>query len=312
MNQQHHSDRPHPERAARALLTHLARPGDRLLPALLAVMEPGAVLAAIRADAMPAAAVAAVGTDLLALGMAFRRWRGQLDTLSPDGGLAEAGRAGIRLLCPDDPQWPAGLDDLGAGAPVALWARGIADLAACSEHAVAIVGSRAATAYGTLMASDIAIGLAEVGQVIVSGAAYGIDTAAHRGALAATCGVTVAVLACGVDRPYPQGNAGLLQQIAAHGLIVSEAPPGRLARRDAFLARNRIIAALAGGVVVIEAGLRSGTMSTVRHAGTLGRPVMAMPGPVTSAASAGCHQLIAERGAQLVTSAGDVAAHLRT
>jgi DNA processing protein len=306
---QHHPARPHPERAARALLTHLTRPADRLLPALLAVMEPGQALAAIRAGRVPA--VAAAGADLLALGSAVRRWQDQLAALPPDGGLAAAGRAGIRLICPDDPQWPVGLDDLDDTRPPALWARGIADLAACSQHAVAIVGSRAATGYGTHVASDIAVGLAEAGQVIVSGAAYGIDGAAHRGALAATCGVTVAVLACGVDRPYPPGHAGLLQQIAAHGLVVSEAPPGRLTGRDAFLARNRIIAALTSSVVVVEAGLRSGTMSTVRHADALGRPVMAVPGPVTSAASKGCHHLIAERGAELVTSASDILAHLR-
>jgi DNA processing protein len=122
----------------------------------------------------------------------------------------------------------------------------------------------------------------------------------------------VAVLACGVDVAYPRGHAGLLQQIAAHGLIVSEAPPGRQPRRDAFLARNRIIAALTSGMVVVEAGMRSGAMNTVSHADALGRPVMAVPGPVTSAASAGCHQLIGERGVQLVTSATDVLACLRS
>jgi DNA processing protein len=122
----------------------------------------------------------------------------------------------------------------------------------------------------------------------------------------------VAVLACGVDRPYPRAHAGLLQQIATYGLIVSEAPPGRQPRRDAFLARNRINAALTGGVLVVEAGMRSGSMSTVGHADALGRPVMAVPGPVTSAASAGCHHLIAERGMPLVTSASDVLACLRS
>jgi DNA processing protein len=184
------------------------------------------------------------------------------------------------------------------------------DLAACCGHAVAIVGSRAATAYGNHVASGIAVGLADGGWTVVSGAAYGIDAAAHSGALAAD-GITVAVLACGVDRPYPRAHAGLLQQIATYGLIVSEAPPGRQPSRDAFLARNRIIAALAGGVVVIEAGRRSGTMSTVAHADALGRPVMAVPGPVTSAVSAGCHQLIREQAALCVTSASDVLAHLR-
>ena len=299
---------PHPERAARALLTHLARPSDRLLPALLAVMEPGEVLAAIRAGSIPAAASNGPDSEP-ALGPVIRRWRGQLATLPLDGGLARARWAGMRLICPGDWEWPSGLDDLGADRPPALWARGIPDLAACCRQAVAVVGSRAATAYGDHVASDIAAGLADAGWTVVSGAAYGIDAAAHTGALA-TDGITVAVLACGVDVVYPRAHAGLLQQVTARGLVVSEVPPGRPPCREAFPARNRIIAALASGVVVVEAGRRSGTMSTVSHADLLSRTVMAVPGPVTSAASAGCHQFIAECGVPLVTSATDVLACL--
>ena len=178
---------------------------------------------------------------------------------------------------------------------------------------MAIAGSRAATAYGAHVTAEITAGLAASGLTIVAGAAYGIDAAAHTAGMAAG-GLTIAVLACGPDVSYPRGHAGLLQQIAASGgLIVSECPPGRLPSRQAFLARNRIVAALgAGGMVVVEAGLRSGTMNAVGQAGLLGLPVMAVPGPVTSAVSAGCHHLIAERGVPLVTCAADVLAHLGT
>jgi DNA processing protein len=175
---------------------------------------------------------------------------------------------------------------------------------------VAIVGTRAATAYGAHVTAEIPVGLAGCRLTIVAGAAYGVDAAAHKAAMAAG-GLTIAVLACGPHVSYPRGHAGLLQQIAASGgLVVIECPPGRRPSRQAFLARNRIVAALGGGMVVVEAGLRSGTLNAVGHAGLLGRPVMAAPGPVTSEASAGCHRLIAECGVSLVTCAADALAHL--
>ncbi len=167
------------------------------------------------------------------------------------------------------------------------------------------MGSRAATAYGTHVTTEIAADLAERGWTIISGAAYGIDAAAHHGALLAG-GRTTAVLACGADVPYPYGHATLLGTIAASGTIVSEYPPGRPPTRTRFLARNRIIAALSAGTVVAEAGLRSGTLNTARQARELDRALMAVPGPVTSAQSAGCHQLIRDAGAACVTSAADV------
>ena len=155
------------------------------------------------------------------------------------------------------------------------------------------------------MAGEIAADLAEQGWVIISGGAYGIDAAAHRGALAARA-ATIAVLACGLDQPYPAGHAGLFADIAGDGLVVSEWPPGRRPARLRFLVRNRTIAAMTCGTVIVEAGERSGALNTARHAAELGRPLMAVPGPVTSAQSAGCHRIIREWGATCVTCAADI------
>jgi DNA processing protein len=191
--------------------------------------------------------------------------------------------------------------------PLGLWVRGAGRLDEVVERSVALVGSRAATAYGEHVAGELAFQLAERGWTILSGGAYGIDSAAHRGALAAS-GATVAVLACGVDRAYPAGNAPLLHRVAESGLVVSEWPPGAAPHQHRFLVRNRLIAALTGGTVVVEAAARSGAMATAHRARDLGRPVMAVPGPVTSAMSVGCHELLRaeEGGARLVTCAAHV------
>lgn len=219
--------------------------------------------------------------------------------------------AGARFVIPGDDEWPAGLDDLEhrpsahGGVPLGLWVRGGRDLAEAVERSVALVGSRASTAYGSGQARQLAAELADRGWSVVSGAAYGIDGAAHEGALAAE-GVTVAVLAGGVDRPQPAGHERLVARIAETGLVVSEAPPGRTVRGRHFLQRNRIVAALAGATVVVEAGLRSGARGTASAAERLGRPVGALPGPVTSMASAGCHDLVRSGQAVLVTNAAEV------
>jgi DNA processing protein len=155
------------------------------------------------------------------------------------------------------------------------------------------------------MATQIADGLAGKRCTVISGGGYGIDAAAHTSALAAE-GVTVAVLACGPDQVYPSGHQDLLKAIGRNGVIVSEYPPGQRPSRRRFLARNRLIAALSAGTVVVEAAVRSGTMVTARHAQQLERPVMAVPGPVTSVQSSGCHQLIRDGVATCVTSAGEV------
>jgi DNA processing protein len=240
-----------------------------------------------------------------ALEAALGRWRIRLSWLPDDAGLADARRDGIRLVCPGDPEWPASLDELGPARPYALWLRGQADLRQACLRSVSMVGSRAATGYGAHVAGEIAADLGERGWTIVSGGAYGIDAAAHRGALA-TGALTVAVLACGVDYPYPAGHADLFADIATHGLVISEWPPGRQPARLRFLVRNRTIAALTRGTVIVEAGERSGALNTARHAAQLGRPLMAVPGPVTSAQSAGCHRIIREWAATCVTCADDV------
>ncbi len=233
------------------------------------------------------------------------RWAPRLAGLDPARDLDTVRRFGGDLLIPGDPGWPPGLDALGAQAPPCLWVRGGADLRVWTDRAVALVGARACTGYGQQVATELGAGCAENGATVVSGAAYGIDAAAHRGALSVS-GPTIAVLACGVDRPYPAGNAQLLSVIADVGLVVSELPPGAAPTRWRFLARNRLIAALAGVCVVVEAAYRSGALSTARHADDLGRVLAAVPGPVTSAASAGCHRLLREAAAVCVGDAAEV------
>ncbi|HEY0812800.1 MAG TPA: DNA-processing protein DprA [Pseudonocardia sp.] len=188
--------------------------------------------------------------------------------------------------------------------PLALWVRGPGIAAQLCDQAAALVGARAATGYGLHVAGEFGAGLAAAGFTVVSGAAFGIDAAAHRGALAAG-GPTIAVLACGIDRSYPAAHEALLGRIAATGLVLSEYPPGAVPARHRFLVRNRLIAALAGGTVVVEAALRSGAQRTAADAQALGRPVLAVPGAVTSGQSAGCHRLIRD-GAVLVTRIEEV------
>ncbi|OBF57511.1 DNA protecting protein DprA [Mycobacterium sp. 852002-50816_SCH5313054-b] len=220
-------------------------------------------------------------------------------------------RAG-RLITPDCDEWPllafaafgnAEVRSRG-GPPMVLWAMGPERLDEVAHRAAAVVGTRAATAYGEQVAADLAAGLVERDVTVVSGGAYGIDGAAHRAALDCE-GSTVAVLAGGLDIPYPAGHSGLLHRVGRTGLLFSEYPPGVRPARHRFLTRNRLVAAVAGAAVVVEAGLRSGAANTAAWARALGRVVAAVPGPVTSSASAGCHALL-RNGAQLVTRADDV------
>lgn len=223
-------------------------------------------------------------------------------------------RRGGRLITPDDEEWPVLAFNAFGGAavgakpqgrpPMVLWAVGPARLDETAQRAAAIVGARAATHYGEQVAADLATGLVQRSVAVVSGSAYGIDGAAHRAALAAE-GITVAVMAGGFDIPYPAGHSGLLHRIARHGLLVTEYPPGVRPARHRFLTRNRLVAALAGAAVVVEAGLRSGAANTAAWARALGRVVGAVPGPVTSSASTGCHALL-RAGAEIVTRAEDI------
>ena len=241
--------------------------------------------------------------------------------------LARAERVGARVVIPEDDDWPAlPLHALTVATsrepadhrhqpdrtlapvpPLALWVRGPARLDALVERSVAVVGSRASTAYGEHVAADLGFQLGERGWTVVSGGAFGIDAAAHRGALAAEA-PTLAVLACGVDRPYPSAHGALFSRIAETGLLVSEWPPGCAPLRHRFLVRNRLIAALTRGTVVVEAAARSGAQATAKRASRLGRQIMVVPGPVTSAMSVGCHELLRdeEAGAVLVASAAHV------
>lgn len=222
-----------------------------------------------------------------------RRW---------DSGLADHERraraVNAQVLTRTDPGWPHALGDLGITTPFALYVRGDNDLDALWSRSLAVVGARAATAYGCHMADVVVAGAASVGASVISGGAYGIDAAAHRSALAHGTR-TVAVMAGGIDRLYPTGNTDLLRQVIEHGAVVAEVPPGFAPHRSRFLSRNRLIGA-ASATVVVEAALRSGALNTVRHAADLARPVGAVPGPATSASSAGCHEVMREAGAVVV------------
>lgn len=282
---------------ARAYLSRVAEPPAAALAGLVA--EVGAVEAArrVRAGAV---------SESVARETSSRR---PVDRAAAD--LAAAAACGARLLTPEHPEWPhwpllgfttSGRPELAP--PVALWVRGPGSLEQLCEQAVGVVGSRACTGYGEHVAGEFGAGLADAGFTVVSGAAIGIDGAAHRGALAVD-GPTVAVLACGIDRAYPPAHELLLGRIVTTGLVLSEYPPGYVPGRHRFLVRNRLIAGLSGAVLVVEAGVRSGAQRTAADARALGRPVLAVPGPITSGMSAGCHRLIQE-GALLVTDTAEV------
>lgn len=285
------------EREARFVLACITDPGD---PALAeAVSGSGAiqVLAGISEHTGTLR-----GTE---------RWARRLELLDRGAMVDRMSAVGARFVVPGDPGWSTGLTDLrsvrsvanGGGSPIGLWVRGRPQPA--GSTAVAVVGARDATAYGNGVAVDLGSALADAGAVVVSGGALGIDAAAHRGALVAG-GHTVAVLACGIDVAYPRAHTDLLDRIAADGLLVSELPPGSTPTRHGFLIRNRLVAALSSATVVVEAALRSGALNTASWAQALLRIVAAVPGPVTSPLSAGCHRLVREAGAVLVTGADEV------
>jgi DNA processing protein len=297
------------ERRARVALSFVSKPGDPVLGAALNTRTAAELLALVTGADADGEAVLAGQAEDPALSRAVQRWRDRLGEIPTTGRLAAWQDSGLRLILPGDPDWPTQLDDLGDARPLVLWARGAADLRLTCVNSVAIVGARAATGYGQHVAIELAATLAERGTAVISGGAYGIDASAHRGALAAD-GATVAVLAGGLDFGYPRGHSELFATIATNGVLVSECPPDRGPTRPGFLIRNRIIAAMTRGTVVVEAALRSGALNTARHARDLCRPVMALPGPVTSEQSAGCHELIRDYGAMCVTCASDVAEHI--
>ncbi len=293
------------ERLARAQLSELAEAGDPVLGVLLARCGPAELVRAVMSPDPPGVSLPPGCAGVPGLDRAFGRWRGRLPDLPSPGRLDAWERAGYRLACPGDPEWPTQLDDLGDARPVILWLCGVADLRFACLRSVSVVGSRAASAYGSHVGAELAAELAGRGWTVISGGAFGVDASAHRGALAAG-GCTVAVLASGLSFGYPKGHHDLFDMIAETGVLVSECPPDRAPTRPGFLVRNRVIAALSRGTVVVEAALRSGALNTARHADDLNRPVMAVPGPVTSDLSAGCHWLIREWRATCVTGAADV------
>lgn len=226
-----------------------------------------------------------------------------------DAELARVARTRSRVVIPGDADWPAALSDTDIQ-PHLLHVRGEGCLADLGRRAVAVVGSRASTGYGEAVSRELGAGLAGRGWTVVSGAAFGIDAAAHQGALAVD-GPCVAVLPCGPDRVYPEGNRRLVEAVAERGAVVTELATGTVGMRHRFLARNRLIAALSSVTVVVEAGLRSGSLNTANWAEHLGRLVGAVPGPVTQMSSAGCHEAIRKGQATIVTDAGDVLALAR-
>jgi len=316
------------ERLARAMWTSISEPGDAVTGVLIGALGAADALDAVldleRASTYTSQSTSqrtsqrivdrvtavAGGRDIAGtltsaqLDAALERWEPRLDVRSLTRAVIMAQKIGARLLVPEDDQWPSGLDDLGAHAPIALWVRG--DPQRLQIPGIAVVGARASSGYGEHIGSELAAGLAERGFAIHSGGAYGIDGAAHRAALAAN-GTTVAFMAGGVDRLYPSGHESLLTRVAETGAVVSELVCGATPTRWRFLQRNRLIAAASAATVVVEAGHRSGSLNTAAHAASLGRPLGAVPGPVTSAASAGCHRLLREFDAVCVTGVDDVA-----
>jgi len=277
------------DRFARAAWSRVAEPGDPVANRLIRAHGPAEALR-----------VAASG-----VGQKVERFLPRLEVLDVERDLEVGAKFSARIVCPGDPEWPQGLDDLVAP-PYCLWVRGPIDVASSCQRSAAVVGARSATAYGEMVATEMAAGLGERRFTIISGAAFGIDAAAHRGALA-TGATTIAVLAGGVERPYPSSHAALIARIVEMGAVISEVAPGSAPTKTRFLQRNRMIATMSRGTVVVEAGLRSGSLNTARTAAGHGRVVVAVPGPVTSMMSAGCHEEIRSGMALLVTDAAEAA-----
>jgi len=314
---------------ARAAWTMIAEPGDGVAGLVVGALGPAGALSAVLDRVGPTELQRRIlgsewsrGSDSTSpdaesedpaampasrvLRSALERWRPRLVSADLVAACETAIEVGVRLLLPGAPGWHAGFDHLGVHAPHALWLRGSPDVPA-EERAIALVGARAASGYGEHVTLEAAAGLVDRGFAIVSGAAYGIDGAAHRAALGSG-GLTVAYLAGGVDRPYPAGHDALIRRIReAGGAVISESPCGSTPSKWRFLQRNRLIAAASAATVVLEAGSRSGSINTAGHAASLGRALGAVPGPVTSPASAGCHRLIREYAATCVTNAEQMA-----
>jgi len=295
------------DRWARAAWSRLAEPGDAVADALRSALGPVAALDVVLGGSADGPETERLGTPRAraALRTGLQRWRPRLDGLDPRRDAEVVARLGGRVVVPGDDEWPERLADLGEACPPCLWVRGGGSAATLARRSVALVGARASTPYGEHVTAELAAGLVERGVAVVSGGAFGIDAAAHRAALAVG-GRTAAVLACGVDRAYPVAHEALLGRVAEDGVVLTEQAPGAAPTRWRFLERNRLIAAASGAVVLVEAAWRSGALSTATRAAGLLRPLGAVPGPVTSATSAGCHRVMRELQATCVTEASEV------
>jgi DNA processing protein len=289
-----------PVRRARAYLLRVAEPPALALTALIAARGPVQAAELVRAGAVPGAVLDETSV---------RRDHDRVDL-----DFAAAAAVGARLVTAEEDEWPTHLAALSPAAadgarwaapPVALWVRGGGRLADLLGRAVSVLGARAATGYGEHVSADFGYGLATAHVTVVTGGSYGIEAAALRGALSAG-GTAVVVLACGIDIAYPTGNTALLDRVAEHGLLVSEYPPGTRPARHRFAPRSRLLAAASAGSVLVEAGVRSGARTTITLAAALARAVMAVPGPMTSATSRGCHELLRSGTALPVASVAEI------
>ncbi len=286
------------DRLARLALSRLTEPGEPRIASLVEQLGPVKLREAL--------------TDPAHQSPEARDVASRLRGVNPATDLERGASLGLRYVIPGDEEWPVQVDDLmraelldhRGGPPLGLWVKGPTRLDQLRQ-AVAVVGARSATTYGADVAANIAGSLVRAGHPVVSGAAFGIDQAAHRGALAVE-GANVAVLACGVDRAYPTAHRELLDHLGATSAVVAEVAPGCAPTRGRFLSRNRLIAALTRGTVVVEAAARSGALNTASWATRLNRHLMGVPGPVTSAQSQGVHELIRTGAASLVTDGEEV------
>ena len=289
------------ERHRRILLSTATGPGDAVTTALVASLGTEATLRAARGEFIPG-----LGTWPA---MSILAWREQitprLDESSVDRVLDACALGGLRVVVPGDTDWPTGIDDLAA-VPLVLYVRGDASLMARPLNAkAAIVGTTGGTGDGDFLAQQTVAELTADGFTIVSGASIGIEAAAQRAALAAG-GASIAVLAGGLNRRYPEEHQRLIDAIAANGAVASELPPGATPTRWRFLQRGRIIAAMSAATVVVEAGRDSGALNIAAHARHIGRPVAAYPGSGSGTASEGTRELIANSVARLVASGAEV------
>ena len=272
---------------ARAILFSCIEPGHFFWSAEIAAHGPLKVLESILSASYPAEKTRAIITSIRAADV------GQI--------LYEIEKAGAKFLTPEHEHWPEGVNQL-VNPPIGLVVKG--DSTCLITDSLAIVGSRKPTNYGANVASEFARGFSDLGWTIISGGAYGIDSYAHRATLQAN-GITIAVLATGIEVAYPKSNQKLFNEMSAHGALISELMPYESAMPSRFLVRNRLIASIAKATLVVEAAYKSGSLRTAHDAAELLRPVMAIPGPINSAMSQGCHRLISERAAELITSVAD-------